>query len=53
MIQIPDVQAPFFDSLAGTMEHRVVGADRDMSDGHVPPVVIPPGSGSGSKGLLS
>ncbi len=52
MIQIPDLQAPFFGSLITVMEHRLVSAGHDLSDGHVPPVTIPPSSGSGSKQQL-
>ncbi len=52
MIQIPDLQAPFFGSLITVMEHRLISADHDLSDGHVPPVTIPPSSGSGGKQQL-
>ena len=52
MIQIPDLQAPFFGSLITVMEHRFISADHDLSDGHVPPVTIPPSSGSGGKQQL-
>ncbi len=53
MIQIPDVQAPFFGSIVTVMEHRLVSANHDLSDGHVPPVTVPPSSSSGGKTLLS
>ena len=52
MVQIPDLHAPFFGSLITVMEHRLVSADHDLSDGHVPPVTIPPSSGSGSNQQL-